>query len=104
MTRLAKAGNRTGHRFVTLLQSAAPLLIVLAGCAGDNRRGPDPLLGGPIAGPAALPPPSSAGSTAALASGSSRPPEARSGLQIGSSPPPAALVTAGPGTPVLRPP
>src|SRR5262249_19040957 len=77
----------------------------LTGCIGDNRREPDPLLGGPIAaGPAAPPPPSSAGSTAALASGTARPPDARSGLQIGSGPPPTALVGAATGTPPLRPP
>jgi hypothetical protein len=82
------------------------LILLLAGCNGDNRREGDPLLGAPVAGPAALPPPSSSGSTAALAGGTSpsRPADSRSGLQIGSGTPPTALVSATPNAPALRPP
>ncbi len=99
------------NRLAMLRRSVANLLlssclILLFGCTGDNRREADPLLGAPIAGPAALPPPSSSGSTAALAAGpsQSRPPESRSGLQIGNATPPTALVNSGPSPPALRPP
>ena len=78
------------------LVTLSPCLLLLAGCLSDNRRNGDPLLGPGAAAPpaangaAALPPASIGrppGSTAALAAGPAKPGDARSGLQIGTTPP-----------------
>jgi hypothetical protein len=112
---------------MTRLLPLAPVLVLLAGCAAGDRNGPDPFFGGSPWRPPATPPTASAApaappsfptatsssSTAALASGPSRPPDSRSGLQIGApgptapvpvaprpSEPPARLT--GPAPPSLR--
>ena len=106
--------QRTGSRrsFITWfschLVTLSFCLFFLAGCATDNRRGADPLLGGvPSAGSTAaasgapgprqpLPAAGRPASTAALASGPSRPPDPRSGLHIGDAP------ATGPGAAPLQ--